>query len=57
MASKIRKVDDCTEDYEQHHLLDMGVTPDQRSQSKAQLSDTGSSNEQVFSEDFEYTVW
>jgi hypothetical protein len=55
MASKIRNVDNCTEDFDQHPQLEMGVTPDQLSQSKAQLSNT-STNEQVCGEDFEYTV-
>jgi hypothetical protein len=56
MASNIRKGDNRTEDFNHHRLLEMGVTPDQRSQCKAQLSNTTSSNEQVFGEDFEYTV-
>jgi len=53
MASNLPKVDSNTRALDQHRQLEMGVTPDQ---CKIQLSNTSSSNEQVFGEDFEYMV-
>jgi hypothetical protein len=56
MASNLHEVDKCKQGFNHPSQIELGVTPDQRSECKAQVSTTSSSNEQVFGEDFEYVV-
>jgi hypothetical protein len=56
MASNLHEEGSCTQSFDQPPELEMGVTPDQRSECQGHLSTTSSSNEQVFGEDFEYVV-
>jgi hypothetical protein len=56
MASNLQELDNCTQGCDQPRQLEMGVTLDERTESKAHLSAITGSNEQVFGEEFEYVV-
>jgi hypothetical protein len=55
MALNPDKVDSCANGFDLLEL-EMGVTPDQSSQCKGELSNPSSSRELMFREDFEFAV-